>query len=120
MKSSDNAPDDARLEAMLRRAAPALRDDGFSARVVSVLPPARRASRSRLWLCAVGALAGIAIAWMGGASWTALQTGFSQLGNHVAELAPLATDSRIVAALLVTALSLAFAFWRAEPESATR
>lgn len=67
--------DDAHLEALLREPAPPLADAGFSNRVLAALPPpntdrsvALSPTRATPWrglLCAIGALAGVAVAFYG-------------------------------------------------------
>jgi hypothetical protein len=54
-----NPPDDP-LEVLLRVPAPALRDDGFAARVLASLPPvrSRAARRSHVEWCSLAALVG--------------------------------------------------------------
>jgi hypothetical protein len=53
-------PQDDPLEVLLREPAPTLRDDGFTVRVLSSLPPSRSrtARRSHLAVCSVAALVG--------------------------------------------------------------
>jgi len=60
-------PDDASLEALLRTAGPQapLPDDGFSRRVIAVLPPPPQSPRQRLWVCVVGAAAGLLVVVIG-------------------------------------------------------
>jgi hypothetical protein len=71
MESNDlkpTPPDDPQLEAWLRTSAAQspLPDDGFTQRVLAVLPPpTRRQSAQRLWFCLGGALAGIVVAAVG-------------------------------------------------------
>ena len=80
---------DAALETLLRRAAPPLPDNGFSARVVAALPRVRRAGWSRFWLCAVGGISGLALVWTQGPSWTDLQPVVAQLtGTYLAAGTP--------------------------------
>lgn len=57
------APDDAHLETWLRTssAQPPLPDDGFSARVLTTLPPPKRRVPVRLLVCVIGALAGAVV-----------------------------------------------------------
>jgi hypothetical protein len=66
MESDDlksNPSDDAALDAWLRSAGslPPLRDDGFSQRVLATLPAVARPAAQRVWVCATGAAAGLAM-----------------------------------------------------------
>lgn len=70
---NDRPPDDARLEAWLRSDSEALPDDGFSARVLAALPPARPSfAWRRTLLVAAGAALGYALALAAGASVSGL------------------------------------------------
>jgi hypothetical protein len=58
MRASDDDP----VEALLRERAPYLDDDGFTARVIGRLPPARNLARLRaLVLLAAAAIAGLVV-----------------------------------------------------------
>jgi hypothetical protein len=96
------AGDDPQIEAWLRRPAPTLRDDGFSARVLASLPPAAK-TVSRPWyriaLCLTGAGLGCVVGFTQHVPWA----------ESVAPLAMLA-DPLAIAALGVSILSVLFAF----------
>ena len=78
---SPSARDDARLEALLREPVAPVPDAGFTQRVFSALPPSaaapavissRQVARpnwGRLAACAIGAVIGGAIGYVGEASW---------------------------------------------------
>lgn len=107
------APDDAQLEAWLRPSAalPPLPDDGFTQRVLAVLPPpARRQSTHRMWFCAGGALVGIIVAALGALRSDRLSDSLPALEDTImAALAQLSVPACGLA-LGITLLSLWFAF----------
>ena len=112
LNSLPSANDDARLEALLRRAAPTLPDNGFSARVLAALPATeeQHAPWRRAVFCLVGAAAGCGLAfWRSGAS-PGLQSGLEQFGVNLADASLVFADPMVSAALVVTALSLLVAF----------
>ena len=106
------ANDDARLEAMLRRAAPPLPDDGFSARVLAALPAPEAAAAlwRRIAFCLAGAAAGYGFALWRGAAWPDLQLELEQFATALVNATSTLADPLLGAALVVTALSLLFAF----------
>jgi hypothetical protein len=122
-------PDDARLEAWLRAhsAAAPLPDDGFSARVLAALPArtqpalsanrfaARRTARRRLWLCLLGALAGMALGVTAnrGASPTDIGHAFGALLPPLAAAFDRLATPSITLAAAATVVSLAVAYWPA-------
>jgi hypothetical protein len=112
---SPNVNDDAQLEALLRTAAPVLPDDGFPARVLAALPAAEaeRIPWRRIAFCLVGAAAGCGFALWRGVSWPGLQSGLEQFAAALVNAGPALADPLLGAALVVTTLSLLFAF-RAE------
>ena len=112
MNPVPDANDDAHLEALLRRAATPVPDDGFSMRVLAALPPA--AEPSALWSRAVFCLAGAAVgggfAYWEGASWPGLRADFAQARTAFANVSPTLADPLFAAAVTVTLLSLLVAF----------
>jgi len=111
LNSSANANDDARLEAMLRRASPALPDNGFSARVLAALPPEAEATPwRRIAFCVAGAAAGCGFALWQGVSWPELQADAAQFSAKLANAGSALDNPMFGAALVVTALSLLVAF----------
>jgi hypothetical protein len=120
MESTDlNSPtsDDERLQAMLRESSPPLADDGFSTRVIAALPPEKQTFvlYARLAVCALGASIGLVFTWKRGVSTESLILAANQILESVAQTGMGLGDSRIVAALAVTALSLLYAFKRQLP-----
>ncbi len=117
LNTSANTNDDARLEALLRRAAPELSDHGFSARVLAALPAVTEshtpALSRRLVVCIVGAGAGCGLVLWRGVSGTELESGADRLGDALVNLGPSLADPLFTAALGVTLFSLVVAF-RAE------
>lgn len=115
-----NSPEDAQLEAWLRAnsAASPLPDDGFSARVLTALPPAApaRAEQSRSsrrgWLCAAAALLGVFLVAKTSPSSSNAVEQLQALLPPLQAAAALLTDARTLLALVVTAVSLAFVYRR--------
>jgi hypothetical protein len=121
MESSNLNPSDpdeeARLESLLRNAAPKLLDDGFSARVMAVLPPARTTASfpwQRAGLCIGGALVGGAVVAFAlgkqGPSATSAEIA-SALQNLGTALAPL-DQSTVALGVGMVLVSLVFVYWR--------
>jgi hypothetical protein len=117
MNSPAHPNDDARLEAMLRTAAPPLADRGFAARVLAALPPSEAEptpiSWRRIGFGAAGAVAGCGFMLWRGVSWPDLQSQLGQFEAVLANAGPRLADPMLVTALVVTGASLVFAF-RAE------
>ena len=118
MEPSDLTPsskmgDEAQLDALLRRAAPPLTDDGFSARVLAALPaaPEQRTSWRRSIFCLVGALAGCGFAFWRGLAASDWEAGFERVATAFLNLGPAFADPLVGAALVVAVLSLGVAFW---------
>ena len=113
LNSSTNANDDGtRLEAMLRGAAPALPDDGFSARVLAALPAAeeQRTPWRRIAFCLGGAAAGCGVAFWRSGAGPGLQSSLEHFGVTMANACLVFTNPIVSAALVATALSLLVAF----------
>src|SRR5215216_2846305 len=99
---NSKSPDDAQIDASLRAgsAVSPLPDDGFSARVLAALPPARTRLNSslRAWLCAAGALiGGIVAASSSGTGPDASEQFASMIASVRTSLAPLADPSVMLA-----------------------
>lgn len=108
--------DESAADAWLRAhaALPPLTDDGFTARVLTALPPRRRhAGRGRTWAILAGAAAGVAVA----AARLATGHGGAPLVAPSPEEARYAlavfVDPKTLLALGVAAASVAFAYWPA-------
>lgn len=109
-----NSPEDkdAALTAILRTHAPAIPDDGFSARVLSALPPPPRAiARPFLfrgpWAAYIGGgVAGAAFAIARAGGWSDFASGLLQLTNTLAALLATLAEPWLVIALSLTALSV--------------
>jgi hypothetical protein len=115
MESTDlNSPssDDDRLRAIFREAAPALPDNGFSARVLTALPPRERAfmRHARVAVCGLGAVAGIVFAWSRAGSSESLQFAADRLRESLSHANGSVTDTRFLFAIAVTVLTLLYAF----------
>lgn len=120
MESTDLNPfsrDDDRLAAILRKAQPAIADNGFSARVLAVLPSSKNPAHpllSRPFACLIGTLVGLAFAWNQGVFSASFEAASAQLRDSLNTT--LATDANMPAgaglaiALAVTAASLFYAF----------
>jgi len=116
LNSSSGQPDE--IDALLRTRPAALRDDGFSARVLAALPPPAPTRPRALWprvvICTAGAIVGGVVAWSQVDSWDLLQTGttqfFSGALNSASALLDPALGTIVGIGLLVTAGSLVFAF----------
>lgn len=106
---------DAALTAMLRAQAPAIADDGFSARVLAALPPAKtdgvRPAHARWpWVAYVGGgLAGALFAVTHAGSWPDIVTGTIQLAGALSTVGATLTEPWCGLALILTAVSLAIA-----------
>jgi hypothetical protein len=109
-----STPDDARLEALLRQDRTPLPDDGFSQRVLALLPPRqrRRADWRRLCLYAAGAVAGLVIAYPHNHQLSPL-TAFTVSLSHA--LAPL-SHSWAGLWLGLVALAIVYAFSTGDAE----
>ena len=114
LNSPANANDDARLEALLRRASP-LPDDGFSTRVLATLPEAKteNAPWLRIAFCIAGAVAGCGFALWRGGSWLNLKSSAERFAAVFANAAPTLANPWMGVVLVVTVLSLLVVF-RAE------
>lgn len=108
LNSSD--PESVALERLLRAPAPLLPDDGFSSRVLTALPPARRRFVQKTLVCCGGALAGVACASLQGLTWGDWQSVPQQTLALILSAIPRLTDPRFALALVATFLSLLFAF----------
>lgn len=111
--------DDPRLEAWLRQPVAKLADDGFSARVIAALPPAREPRRVRGFrplVCAIGALVGAGVARFGldSSTWT---ENWIPLETSLAPLRATLTDPASLPTLAVTAVALLYAL---RPDVLTR
>lgn len=115
LNSSPDEAADAALTAMLRTQAPAIPDDGFSARVLSALPPPRAAvllPRPSRWPWAAyigGGLAGATFALSRAGSWPDFVSATSQLVHALSAVLALLTEPWLVLALVLAALSLVIA-----------
>ncbi len=109
-------PDDAQLETWLRAqtALPVLPDDGFSHRVLTVLPaPQRRAVISpRMLAITLGAVAGIGFAAVKFATGATVEFNLPPLGPEATDALAQLTDPKLHTALGVTVATLAYVFWR--------
>jgi hypothetical protein len=105
-------PDESRLEAVLRQEAPDLPDDGFTLRVMAVLPPRRPALISRRAVCcAVGAAAGVVLALYQGATWPSAN-GIGDQANRLALQAAAFLANPWTTVALVAVASATFLAWR--------
>lgn len=98
--------EDDQLAALLRANSPAVPDDGFSALVLTALPPPRQAARgTRPQIIAgiLGALAGLGFALRKGASWS---DGLEVAGRGIDACSALFSDPWFAFALGLTAVSL--------------
>lgn len=106
----DDAP---RLEALLRRPAAALPDDGFSARVLSALPPPliapARARRSRRLWCAAGATLGAGVALLGAAPWNDAGETWTSLLSAFAPLSARFSDPTVLVTVVIALASVVYA-----------
>ena len=100
---------------MLRRAAPPLPDDGFSARVVTALPttPQPAPTWPRTVFCVGGALLGVGFAFWQGVRLPDLKLGLVQFEGLAASSIQFFGDPLFAAAIVLTLASLLVAF-RAE------
>ena len=109
-------PDDAQLEAWLRAnsSLPTLPDDGFAQRVLTALPaPARRSRVSpRLLVIFVGAAAGAALAAFKFFTATPVEFNLPSIGPEATDALAHLIDPKLHTALGVTAVTLAYVFWR--------
>ena len=105
--------DDARLDAILRRPAPALPDDGFYMHALAPLPPPRLQSMRRLRTaqCFARAAPGALIALIGSTletttnnSWTTVVAAFAPVVDRLIEPA-------VLAALVVAVRLAIYALW---------
>ncbi len=112
------ARDDARLEALLRRPAPPLADDGFSARVLAALPPVRAAAAGSAkivrrheraeWL---GVWVGVVVALLGCFFWPTSPAESAGAFFRAVSNATYLADPALALAVLVAAGSILYAFW---------
>lgn len=113
LKSSP-PPDDAPLETWLRAntALPPLPDAGFSQRVLTALPaqPRRAGISPRLFVIGLGAVAGMGFVAFKLLAGAPVELNLPAPEMETAALAQLA-DPKLHAALGVTVVTLAFAFW---------
>ena len=115
-----NSSDDEQLEAWLRAqsAVPPLRDDGFSQRVLTALPPATASapaqgrSALRAWLCLAAALAGGVMVFSSRSESSGVAEKFAALLPSLQGAATSFSDPSVGVALIVTVASLAFVYWR--------
>lgn len=104
--------EDAALSALFREQAPALPDEGFSARVLAALPPPAVPSASPAperwpWFAYFGGgLAGAGFAVSHVASSTDLGAGFSEFGRALASLAGVFAEPWLGLAFTLCAISL--------------
>ena len=110
-----NSPrdEDTALAALLRASAPAIPDDGFTARVMSALPPApspRTTSARWPWLAGVaGGLAGAAVVAFQAATWSDFVSGTGALLQSLSIVVTACADPWLVLAATLCAFSLAMA-----------
>lgn len=113
---SPTPPDDAHLEAWLRThaALPALPDDGFSPRVLTALPAPARHSRvsPRLLAILLGAAAGVALAAFKFLAAAPLEFSPLPIGSEATAALAQLVDPKLLMAVAVTVVTLAFVFWR--------
>jgi hypothetical protein len=106
---------DAALTTLFRTHVPSIPDDGFSARVLSALPPPEaavvRSHRVRWpWAAYIGgSLAGATFAVSRAGSWPDFITGVSQLTNALVVVVSTLSEPWLVLALILSALSLVIA-----------
>lgn len=104
---------DAALAAMLRTHASTIPDDGFSARVLSALPPrpravARPAQLRWPWIAYLGGgVSGTVFAVARAGSWSDFAAGLLQLTNTLSALFATLTEPWLVIALMLATLSVA-------------
>ena len=106
--------EDDQLATLLRANSPAVPDDGFSARVLTALPPPREARWTKLQIIAgaVGALAGLGFALLKGASWS---DGLEVAGRGIDACAVLFSDPWFAFALGLTVMSLLIPYLLSRP-----
>jgi hypothetical protein len=115
MEPSDvNAPsdDDAQLTALLRNVAPPLRDEGFSSRVLAVLPPSRPAwylTRRTVVLIA-GTTAGLGFAILQGLSPSDVQSEIAHVTGAFASVNSHFSSAHVWIAVATALGSLVVAF----------
>jgi hypothetical protein len=106
-----DAPGDARLRASLTL--PPLPDDGFSDRVLTVLPRPQKSHLSPRRLAIVlGAVTGIGFAAVRFATDAPVEFNLPAVGPEFADTLTQLTDPKLHTALGVTVVTLAFVFWR--------
>ncbi len=109
LKSS--ASDDDCLEALLRERMPALRDDGFSARVLAALPPPEKSPIDRrLIFSLVGGMVGGIFALLAALLWPGAQADLTSSLTAIAQPIAVLMDPGVGLALLVATASLVYAF----------
>jgi hypothetical protein len=109
LQKSPGAPDP--LDALLRESEAHLQDDGFTARVLTSLPPRRRFDGLRLAVLATAWVAGVVILLLHAPAVSEGVTGFLQHARH-GEVAPLLALAPIVFA--IGSLVWALASWALE------
>lgn len=99
------------LDALLRKSEVHLPDDGFTARLLTSLPPRRRFDGPRLTVFATAWLAGVVILLLHAPAAGAAVTGFLQHARH-GEVAPLLALAPVM--IVIGSLVWALASWALE------
>lgn len=106
-------PDDAQVEAWLqsRLAQPPLPDAGFTAHLITRLPPHPTQPQRylRLSLCVVAALAGIAVVVWNGPAWESVSNDVTTWGDRLLEAARTPSLRGALAGVLVGLASVLYA-----------
>ncbi len=102
--------EDDRLHALLAGQMSPLPDAGFTRRVTQALPPRAISRVPPVGWALAGALAGLGLAWVKGATWTGLIAGTTELAQAGTALLALATNPWFVLALTTVGLSLLLTF----------
>ena len=110
MNSSEDP--ETRLDELLRQSPPPLRGQEFSRRVLAALPApaARDRILPRLLVCSAGAMVGLIVLLVRIPSWSDVTSSFDQMNFSLAPLAGAFSDPMIMVVVVVTALSLLYAF----------
>ena len=97
---------DAELDAILRAPAAPLADAGFAQRVLAALPPPRRESRIRPWLCVAAVGIGCCFVFSRDVPAAQVTGNVEELWRSLAGIGAVAADPWILCAMVVTAVSL--------------
>jgi hypothetical protein len=113
----NTSPEDARLEALLRRPAAPLPDDSFSTRVLAALPSARPQALPPLssapWLVSLGGgIVGTVFAIAGVFLWPGVGSDLAHSIDGIARNFTVLADPMFLLALAITTFSLWYVFRR--------